>query len=579
MALALVRLVAAGQAEVSISAPCTFRWRIQHGSPNKIRVFGYCFRSALVSKHLQTIYVVWTIWQCVSVNIHAGTYIPRNYFMLRFFKPIHMLRGLLASVTACALIACGGGGGDSTTTPVTPAPAATLVAGKVLGAAGAPIAGATVSAAGAFLTTGSDGSYSFSLDPTTTTTVVLVKKAGYATTAKELPIASGATTQINLQLFADQVSTTFSGASSASIPVNGATVTIPANAIKLADGGNYTGTVSIGASYYSPDTVQGVQAFAGPYTGVDAAGVTSPIISMGFIEVKLTDASGSPLQLKNGSPATLTFPASSNSANTNTVPMWFYDETVKIWKNEGSAARQADGSYQGSVTHFTIWNVDFKGATATIKGCLRDAAGQPISNVGSAGLRSTGWAQTLFLRDPAGTAPGDFTILNVPANLPLELYSASSPSTFKALAIPAIAPGTTRTLAGCITATAAPAGPLVITWPTLLFTTTVALTTPTTGTASYAGTYNGTYGGAETGTFTVVVSAAGVVTGSNHSITYNQNFTVSGQVGSTGSVALSAVGTAGSGQFSGSINAAGVITGTWNYLGSTLGGTFTGNRV
>ncbi len=502
--------------------------------------------------------------------------------MLRISKPIYMLRGLLASVTACALIACGGGGGDSTTTPVIPvtaAPAATLVAGKVLGATGTPIAGATISAAGAFLTTGSDGSYTFSLDSaTTTTTVVLVKKTGYATTAKEMPIASGTTTQINLQLFANQVSTTFSGVSSASIPVNGATVTIPANAVKLADGGNYTGTVSIGASYYSPDTLQGVQAFAGPYTGVDAAG-TSPIISMGFIEVKLTDASGSPLQLKIGSPATLTFPASSNSANTTSVPMWFYDETAKIWKNEGSAARQADGSYQGSVTHFTIWNVDFKGATATIKGCLRDAAGQPISNVGSAGLRSTGWSQTLFLRDPAGTAPGDFTILNVPANLPLELYSASSPSTFTALAIPAIAPGTTRTLASCITATAAPAGPFVITWPTLLFTTTAALTAPTTGTASYAGTYKGTYGGVETGTFTVVVSAAGVVTGSNHSTTYNQNFTVNGQVGSNGSVALSAVGTAGSGQFSGSINAAGVITGTWNYLGSPLGGTFTGNRV
>jgi Carboxypeptidase regulatory-like domain len=498
--------------------------------------------------------------------------------MLRFSKPIDMLRGFLVCVTACTLIACGGGGGNSTTAPVIPAPAATLVAGKVLGATGTPIAGATVSAAGVFLTTGIDGSYTFNLDPAITTTVVLVKKTGYATTAKELPIASGTTTQMNLQLFADQVSTTFSGAASVSIPVNGATVTIPANSVKLADGGDYTGTVSIGASYYSPDTVQGVQAFAGPYTGVDAAGVKSPIISMGFIEVKLTDASGGPLQLKIGSPASLTFPASSNSANTTSVPMWFYDETAKIWKNEGSATRQADGSYLGSVTHFTIWNVDFKGATATIKGCLRDAAGQPISNVGSAGLRSTGWSQTLFLRDPAGTAPGDFTILNVPANLPLELYSASSPSAFTALAIPAIAPGTTRTLASCITATAAPAGPNVITWPTLVFTTTVALTTPT-GTASYAGTYNGTYGGAETGTFTVVVSAAGVVTGTNHSITFNQNFTVNGQVGSTGSVALSAIGTAGSGQFSGSINAAGVISGTWNYVGSSLGGTFTGSRV
>jgi hypothetical protein len=77
----------------------------------------------------------------------------------------------------------------------------------------------------------------------------------------------------------------------------------------------------------------------------------------------------------------------------------------------------------------------------------------------------------------------------------------------------------------------------------------------------------------------VVVNAAGLVTGTNHSITYNQDFTVGGQVGANGGVALSAIGTAGSGQFTGSINAAGVLTGTWNYIGSAGGGTFTGNRV
>jgi hypothetical protein len=498
--------------------------------------------------------------------------------MLQLSKPIHMLRGLFASVTACTLIACGGGGGNSTTAPVTQAPATTFVAGKVLGAAGTPIVGATVSAAGTSLTTGSDGSYSFTLDPTTTTIVVLVKKTGYATTAKELPIATGVTTQMNLQLFVDQVSTTFSAATAASISVNGATVTIPANSIKLVNGGDYTGTVSIAASYYSPDTVQGVQAFAGPYTGVDGAGVKSPIISMGFIEVKLTDASGSPLQLKIGSPATLTFPTSSNSGAATNVPLWFYDETARIWKNEGNATRQPDGSYQGTVTHFTLWNADFKGSTATIKGCFRDSAGQAINNVGPVGVRTTGWASNPWVVNPNESVPGDFTIINVPADRALEFYSSSSPPAFAALAITPIAPNTTRTLAGCITATAALAGPSVITGPLGVFTAPIVLTPPT-GTASYAGTYNGTYGGAETGTFTVAVSAAGVVTGSNHSITFNQNFAVNGQVGSNGSLALTAVGTAGSGQFSGSINAAGVISGTWNYLGSTLGGTFTGNRI
>lgn len=499
--------------------------------------------------------------------------------MRRFFKSNTTLRGLLASVAACTLIACGGGGSNNTTAPVTLTPVATAVGGKVLDAAGAPVSGATVSAAGALLTTGSDGSYTFSLDPATTTTVVLVKKTGYSTVAKELPVASGSTTQANLQLFADQVSTTFSGASAASVPVNGATVNFTADSIKLADGGDYTGTVSIGASYYSPDTVQGVQAFAGPYTGIDA-GATSSIVTMGFMEVKLTDAAGRPLQLKTGSPATLTFPASSNSANAASVPLWFYDETAQIWKREGTAARQADGTYQGSVAHFTIWNADFFGINATLKGCFRDSAGQPVTNVGFTGLRSTGWSHLFSGR----STDGNFQINLVPAGIPLELYSATSPASFASVAIPALAPGEVRQLP-CTTAT--PGTSNIIVLPTTTFTTTasVSVGTPTVSTtvanntASFAGVYSGTFSGAEVGTFNVTIDSAGLVSGTGFSQTYNLTVGVRGQISANGSVALTATGSAGSATYSGSIDSAGVISGTWVYVGGSTGGTFTGNRI
>jgi Carboxypeptidase regulatory-like domain len=491
--------------------------------------------------------------------------------MLSIFKPLRTLRVLIASAAACALMACGGGGGSSgggnNGTP--PAPAATLVGGLVQDGAGAPLAGATVAANGLSVTTGADGSYTFSLDSATTTTVVLVKKTGYTTTAKELPIATGKSTQMNIQMFADQVSKTFSGAATTSIPVNGATVTIPANSLRLAGSGDYTGTVVMSASYYSPDTVQGVQAFAGPYTGINTAGVTSSIISMGFIEVKLTDPTGRPLQLKIGAPATLTFPASSNSGNAASVPLWFYDETAKVWKNEGSASRQANGSYQGSVAHFTIWNADFFGVSATIKGCFRDAAGQPVADVGSIGIRGTGYVHVLRL--VAGDTSGNFTINLVPANMPLELYSAASPAGFSPVAIPALAPGEIRTLSGCITSTVAAPGATSVTAPATVFTTTAA---------SFAGSYTGTYGGAETGTFNVTINTAGVVTGSSFSQTYNQTFAVNGQIAANGSVTLTASGTAGSAQFSGSVAANGTIAGTWFYTRGLIGGgVFQGQRT
>lgn len=547
--------------------------------------------------------------------------------MLNLMKRAMALRTVMVAVATCSLLACGGGGGSSPTSGTSltstvtsvATPSVTYVSGIVKNSVGNPLAGASVLAAGQSATTGPDGSYKLDASSAGDNTVVLVKKPGFTTTAKEVPLLAAGTTQIDIVLFADQVNTTFNATAAANIAVNGAAVQIPANAVQTASGANYTGTVSLGASYYNPDTAQGVQAFAGPYVGVDAAGVKSPIISMGFIEVKLTDASGNPLQLLAGSPASLTFPASSNSGTATSVPLWYYDEAAKIWKNEGVATRQVDGSFKGAVAHFTLWNADFKGVTATIKGCFRDANGQPINNVGSVGIRTTGWSSNPWVVNPTNLVPGDFTIVNVPADRPLEFYSTNSPPTFAALAIPSIAPGVTRTLSGCIAAVAAsPSTSGVITQPSSLFAlpvvapvvttpvtptvTTAAITatnpvttgtTPTTstvptttvtspavtGTASFAGNYRGTFTGAEVGTFAVTISSLGVISGSTFSQTYNQTVPVTGRITASGSVSITATGSAGTGQFSGAVNAAGTLSGTWNYQQSTVGGTFTGQRV
>ena len=527
-------------------------------------------------------------------------------------KSAKFLRMFSVAIATSTLLACGGG---SSPAPVTPA-AMTFVSGVVRNAAGIAVQGAAVIASGQSAVTGADGSFKLDASQSGDTTVVLVKKSGFTTTAKEVPLTTAGNTQIDIQLLADQVTTTFNAATATTIPVNGAQVQFPANAIKTASGADYTGTVSVGASYYSPDTVQGARAFAGPYTGIDA-GVQSPIISMGFMEVKLTDAAGNPLQLK--APATLTFPASSNSANAASVPLWFYDEAAGIWKREGTATRQADGTFQGTVAHFTIWNADFFGVNATIKGCFKDAAGQALTNVGTIGLRGTGYAK--LLSSGGGDAAGNFTIRLVPANLPLELYSTSSPAAFTPVAIPALTASEIRTLTTCITAIAPTPGTVnVISLPTTVFTVTVAtptgsgsgtttttvttpagtVTTPVTtttapvttttpavttttpavtGTAVFRGSYSGTYSGAELGTFNVTINASGVVSGTVFSQTFNQTFPVTGSVTASGGVSLTASGSAGSAVFRGMVTPAGVISGNWNYVQSTTGGTFTGNRI
>jgi hypothetical protein len=249
--------------------------------------------------------------------------------------------------------------------------------------------------------------------------------------------------------------------------------------------------------------------------------------------------------------------------------MWYYDENSKMWMRDGQATKQLDGTYQASVTHFTMWNADFNGVTATIKGCFQDALGKPVSNAGAMGLRGDGWDHVM-----SGMAPsmdGNFTILRVPAGIPLELYSNIQPATFATLAIPSLAPGEVRQLA-CIVVTNPPASStIVVTPPSSLFTTSAG---------SFAGSYSGTYSGAETGTFAVTVNSLGQVSGTATSTTYaGLVFTVTGNVGGSGAVSLSASGQVGSASFVGTITGAGSVSGTWTYTSGLSGnGIFSGQR-
>ena len=498
---------------------------------------------------------------------------------------------LFICAAALTLAACGGGGGGDGATATPPA-SATLLQGKILDASGQPITGATVSSAGVSSQSTADGSYELRPSSSLTSAVLLVKKQGFATAAKEVPVVSGSAITVNLNLLADQLNSTFNASAGLNVAVAGANIQIPANGLQTAAGAAYTGTVSIGASYYSPDTLQGVQAFAQPYSGQDA-GQAALLLTVGFIEVKLTDASGAGLQLKSTAPATLTFPASSVSAGTASVPLWYYDEAAATWMREGQATKQANGSYQGTVKHFTIWNADVSIPTAnqgTLKGCFVDSNGQAVKTI-LATVRTTGWSRL------GSASDGKFQTA-VPAGLALEVVSPFATPAFSPVAVPALASGEERQLP-CIVIANPPVNPYAGFFTSLptLFTSTVPSVTPTTPTspaptttsptptptvttttADYAGNYRGTFTGDEVGTFNVTINSSGVITGSGFSNTFQVGFPASGTASASGSVAINAAaGTAGAATFIGAINAAtGAVSGTWTRPGAN--GTFTGQR-
>ena len=121
-----------------------------------------------------------------------------DYFPGSIRRLVHA-SSLTAVAATLVLAACGGGGGDSVSSPTTQTPVATTISGTVQSAAGQPVAGEAVQAAGQKATTGADGRFSFDVAALDTSTVVLVKKTGFATNAKDTPVAVGNTTDITIR--------------------------------------------------------------------------------------------------------------------------------------------------------------------------------------------------------------------------------------------------------------------------------------------------------------------------------------------------------------------------------------------
>lgn len=458
--------------------------------------------------------------------------------------------------------------------------------GEVRDGRGAPLAGTLVSAAGQQATTAADGRFALTVEPSGTTMTLLARHAGYSTVAREVPVTAGARLDVPIRLFASQVTKRFAAAAGATITTRGAQVRIPPGTLTRADGSIYAGTVTADVSYFSPDTAEGVQAFPAPYRGMD--GSERMIRSVGVIETTLTDPDGAPLLLREGAPATLRFPPSSVAREATTVPLWFYDEQAQVWQRDGSATRQGDGTLQGTVSHFTVWNADIViDSPATLRGCFVDPQGKPVSMV-FAGVRGIGWFGTMGLPG----ADGRFEAA-VPSGVALELYSIASPVRFAPVPIRALARGEVRQLP-CVViekpaATLTFALPL-LTLPSVLSTAGAATTpgrpTPTrsaaasTGQGAFTGTYRGTYSGAESGTFLARVDSAGRVSGQTVSSTYPGVIgRVSGRIAGDGSLSLTARGTSGAAEFSGTISRTGTVTGSWRYVQGQLsgGGTFTGS--
>ena len=204
---------------------------------------------------------------------------------------------------------------------------------------------------------------------------------------------------------------------------NGLIVTLPADAVVNAGTAvAYTGTVNVASHWIDPTATDLNETMPGDLRGISTDGSLKMLTTYGMAAVELTGSAGELLQIATGKKATLTLtiPASILSSAPASIPLWSFDETKGLWKEEGQATKTGN-TYVGEVSHFSFWNCDVPAVYAQFNCTVHDAAGNPIPftlvKISIAGTNTSAYGYTDSTGYVGGAVPGN-------AQLVLEIFTS-----------------------------------------------------------------------------------------------------------------------------------------------------------
>jgi len=214
--------------------------------------------------------------------------------------------------------------------------------------------------------------------------VVTVTRPDYFKGIKTYIAAEGKAAFFRIKLIPKTNSGTINAAVGGSITlINNLSISLPANAVVNAStNAAYAGTVNVAAHWIDPASADLPNIMPGDLRGINTAGNAQLLTTYGMAAIELTGSSGELLQIAAGKKATLSLPIPSSltTAAPATIPLWYFDEAIGLWKQEGSATKTGN-NYVGEVSHFSFWNCDtpesFVQLSATL---ITDLHNQPLQN-------------------------------------------------------------------------------------------------------------------------------------------------------------------------------------------------------
>jgi hypothetical protein len=286
-------------------------------------------------------------------------------------------RVALAVPLLLALAACGGSDeDDAPTPPPMPVTAKGTISGTVKSSIDStPIAGATVSNGSVSAQTNADGKFQLTNVVPAERAVLRVNAKTFSEGLAVTSVTANQTSTVAVQLYpVGMVSTgVATNAITVTVPNSPARVELPANGLVRPNGAPPVGNVTVALTPVQPAV--DVNAMPGEYRVAVGSGV-GLMESWGAINVTLTDSDGTRLNLGSGKTATIQIPVSTRSeVKPTTIPLFYFDESIGLWKQEGSATLQGvapNQYYKGTVSHFTYWNADKIMDTIYVSGCVKN---------------------------------------------------------------------------------------------------------------------------------------------------------------------------------------------------------------
>ncbi len=260
----------------------------------------------------------------------------------------------------------------------------TSVSGFIVDENNDPIPDASIEFGGASILTDNYGFFEFTNKSVVqNAAVVKITKPGFFTMVKTFIAVKDKAGFFRIKLIQKTIAGTINATTGGTINYSGnVTINFPADAfINTNTGVNYNGTVQVAVNWIDPTSNELQKLMPGDLRGIDTSGNVKHLTTYGMIDVELTGTGGEQLNLGNNKKAIIStqIPAAILSFAPASIPLWHFNESKGLWKEEGNAIKTGN-NYVGQVSHFSPWNYDVPANSVILSGTITGLKGIPISN-------------------------------------------------------------------------------------------------------------------------------------------------------------------------------------------------------